>query len=593
MWRHPFQWTWANSAARLAQTVDAGDLWKVGLQLDTNGIYFLTDDSPVTWTSWGGGGGSGTVTSVAMTVPSFLSVTGSPVTTSGTLAISLSGTALPVANGGTGGTSPSAARTALGLAIGSDIQAYSLNLATIAGLTATTDNFIQAKSSAWTTRTPAQVTADLSVMVGDSGTGGTKGLVPAPAAGDAAAAKFLKADGTWAVPSGGGGGGGTVTSVAMTVPSILSVSGSPITTSGTLAVSLANQNANLVFAGPSTGSPAAPAFRSLVLADMPSGLGLTASPLSQFAATTSAQLAGVISDETGSGALVFGTSPALTSPDITTSITTPSATFSIASANATTVNFAGAATTLNMGGSGAAINLGGGATAAELRFLEPSGSGTNYTALKAQAQAGNVTYTLPAADGSSGQVLSTNGSGSLSWAASGGSSSSAAFVQTADGSCANTTTETAITSTGVGSLTISANDPVAGDNYRLTLRGFHSTVSGGGTYQLKVYIGSTAICLTSSTFVNTSGSNFGWEAVCDFTFRTVGASGTVYSFGRNERFTGAAAATVLQMIGSTINSTTTIDTTASMVVSAKITWAAANAANVVTCTNAILQKLKN
>jgi hypothetical protein len=39
-----------------------------------------------------------------MTVPSFLSVTGSPITTSGTLAVSLSGTALPVANGGSGAT---------------------------------------------------------------------------------------------------------------------------------------------------------------------------------------------------------------------------------------------------------------------------------------------------------------------------------------------------------------------------------------------------------------------------------------------------------------------------------------------------------
>jgi hypothetical protein len=46
----------------------------------------------------------GTVTSVAMTVPTFLSVTGSPITTSGTLAVTLSGTALPVANGGTGAT---------------------------------------------------------------------------------------------------------------------------------------------------------------------------------------------------------------------------------------------------------------------------------------------------------------------------------------------------------------------------------------------------------------------------------------------------------------------------------------------------------
>ena len=48
--------------------------------------------------------GSGTVTSVAATVPTFLSVAGSPITTSGTLAITLSGTALPVANGGTGVT---------------------------------------------------------------------------------------------------------------------------------------------------------------------------------------------------------------------------------------------------------------------------------------------------------------------------------------------------------------------------------------------------------------------------------------------------------------------------------------------------------
>jgi hypothetical protein len=46
------------------------------------------------------------------------------------------------------------------------------------------------------------------------------------------------------------------------------------------------------------------------------GVGLTASPLSQFAATTSAQLAGVVSDETGTGSLVFGTSPTIATPVI-------------------------------------------------------------------------------------------------------------------------------------------------------------------------------------------------------------------------------------------------------------------------------------
>ena len=57
-----------------------------------------------TSTSLGGSISVGTVTSVAATVPAFLSIAGSPITTSGTLAITLSGTALPVANGGTGVT---------------------------------------------------------------------------------------------------------------------------------------------------------------------------------------------------------------------------------------------------------------------------------------------------------------------------------------------------------------------------------------------------------------------------------------------------------------------------------------------------------
>ena len=63
--------------------------------------------------TWAASTGVGTVTSVAATVPSFLSITGSPITTAGTLAISYSGTALPIANGGTGQTTAGAAFNAL------------------------------------------------------------------------------------------------------------------------------------------------------------------------------------------------------------------------------------------------------------------------------------------------------------------------------------------------------------------------------------------------------------------------------------------------------------------------------------------------
>lgn len=67
--------------------------------------------------------------------------------------------------------------------------------------------------------------------------------------------------------------GGSVLSVGLTMPAIFSVSGSPVTTTGTLAVTLANENANLVFAGPTSGGAAAPTFRSLVAADLPAGTG--------------------------------------------------------------------------------------------------------------------------------------------------------------------------------------------------------------------------------------------------------------------------------------------------------------------------------
>jgi hypothetical protein len=55
--------------------------------------------------SWAATSGSGTVTSVGLSAPALFTVTGSPVTSSGTLAIAYSGTALPVANGGTNATS--------------------------------------------------------------------------------------------------------------------------------------------------------------------------------------------------------------------------------------------------------------------------------------------------------------------------------------------------------------------------------------------------------------------------------------------------------------------------------------------------------
>lgn len=78
----------------------------------------------------------------------------------------------------------------------------------------------------------------------------------------------LTDDGGGTVSIAIGTGTGTVTSVAQTVPAEFAIAGSPITTSGTLAITKANQNANTVWAGPTSGAAAAPTFRALVAADI-------------------------------------------------------------------------------------------------------------------------------------------------------------------------------------------------------------------------------------------------------------------------------------------------------------------------------------
>jgi hypothetical protein len=66
------------------------------------------------------------------------------------------------------------------------------------------------------------------------------------------------------------------------------------------------------------------------------------------------------------------------------------------------------------------VVIGGGSSSTELRILEPSASGTNYTGFVSPALAANVVYTMPTADATvSGQVLSSNASKVLSWVTAG------------------------------------------------------------------------------------------------------------------------------------------------------------------------------
>jgi hypothetical protein len=138
--------------------------------------------------SWQAISGSGTVTSVGVSVPTGFSASGSPVTSSGTISITYSagyqgytsadaalvssavqpgdlgdlalldtinnaqwsGTDLAIANGGTGASDASGARTNLGLVVGTDVQAFSAGLTSWSGVTRATgfDTFVATPSSA-------------------------------------------------------------------------------------------------------------------------------------------------------------------------------------------------------------------------------------------------------------------------------------------------------------------------------------------------------------------------------------------------------------------------------------------------------------
>ena len=181
--------------------------------------------------------GSGTVTSVAATVPAFLSISGSPITTSGTLAISYSGTALPVANGGTGATTAQTAMNALAAATtsGSYLRGNGTNvvMSTIQAADVPTLNQN-------TTGTAANVTGTVAIANGGTNSTATA-TAGAIAYGTGTAYAFTAVGTAGQVLTSSGAGVPTWTSVSGTgtVTSIVAgtgLTGGTITTTGTIAL---------------------------------------------------------------------------------------------------------------------------------------------------------------------------------------------------------------------------------------------------------------------------------------------------------------------------------------------------------------------
>jgi len=145
-------------------------------------------------------GGTGTVTSVAMSVPTGFSISGTPITTSGTLAVTMTaGYFIPTTTEQTNWNT-----------------AYTNRIATFT----TTGSSGAATFSGNTLNIPTYTLTGLG-GIGDAPSNGTT---------------YGRLNGAWSAITAGTG---TVTSVAMSVPTGFNISGTPITTSGTLAVTMA------------------------------------------------------------------------------------------------------------------------------------------------------------------------------------------------------------------------------------------------------------------------------------------------------------------------------------------------------------------
>lgn len=238
-----------------------------GLAVSNNQLSIDTTQLP----AGGGGGGSGTVTSVgASTTVSGLGFSGSPVTSSGTL--SLTGV-VAVASGGTGASDASGARTALSLVPGTNVQAWDADLDDLAdgsltgskvgsGIDDDNVSFDDA-DSLWTATTIGAALEELNDSINAGVPNGTGAklhwsqLLGVPAG---------FADGS---DDGSGGGSGTMTGISFVVPGPFSISPTSTTTTNTFTLSVSNQTANTVWAGPTSGGAAAPTFRALVDDDVP------------------------------------------------------------------------------------------------------------------------------------------------------------------------------------------------------------------------------------------------------------------------------------------------------------------------------------
>lgn len=163
------------------------------------------------------------------------------------------------------------------------------------------------------------------------------------------------------------------------------------------------------------------------------------------------------------------------------------------------------------------------------------------------------------------------------------------FTQTADQSVNNTTTETTIFGAGVGSLSLPANELVAGKSIRITMGGYFSLVTG--TLTFRIYLGATVIELTATATTGAQATD-NFTMTVTMTCRATGVTGSVVGTGLvfltqsvNNTFGGS-------IMGLTANrAAQVVNTTIVQAINATVQWSALNAGNLFTSQTGLVEVL--
>ena len=135
--------------------------------------------------------------------------------------------------------------------------------------------------------------------------------------------------------------------------------------------------------------------------------------------------------------------------------------------------------------------------------LRLSGATSGYVGLAPAAEAGSTTFTLPAADGTSGQVLSTNGSGTLTWATAGGAS---ALTDLSDVITDNSSVFLG-TNSGASDDGSNANTAVGIDAMKFITTGVQNTVVGRSALNTATSGRDNAVLGTYALYSTTTGEH--------------------------------------------------------------------------------------